>query len=84
MKIKYLKNYCIDRLHSHSEELLYMTNPNYKTYFMSLDQEIMEMEGKISLTDNKKFLYCISFIGMYYIAYLGLLTHVILQSGKFH
>jgi hypothetical protein len=51
---------------------------------MSIDQEITEMEGKISLIDNKKFLYCISFIGTYYIAYLGLLTHVLLQSGKFH
>jgi hypothetical protein len=51
---------------------------------MPIDQEIQEMEGKILLIDNKKFLYCISFIGMYYIAYLGLLTHIVLQSGGFH
>lgn len=51
---------------------------------MKLDQNIKEMEGKILLSDNKKFLYCISFIGLYYIVFLGFLIHVILQSGGFH
>jgi hypothetical protein len=50
---------------------------------MELEKCIMEMEGKISLLDNKKFIYCASLIGVYYMAYLGFLTHVILQSGGF-
>ena len=51
---------------------------------MKIDQEIQEMEGKILLIDNKKFLYCITFIGLYYIVYISWLTHVILESGGFH
>ena len=51
---------------------------------MELEQCILEMEGKISLLDNKKFIYCAGVIGAYYIAYLGFLTHIILQSGGFH
>jgi len=51
---------------------------------MELDNCIKEMEGKISLLDNKKFIYCVSIVGAYYVAFLGFLTHVILQSGGFH
>jgi len=51
---------------------------------MPIDQEIKEMEGKILLIDNKKFLYCVGFIGIYYIVYLSLLTRIVLQSGGFH
>lgn len=51
---------------------------------MELEQCIREMEGKISLLDNRKFIYCVSAIGVYYIAYLGFLTRIILQSGGFH
>ena len=50
---------------------------------MQIDQYAAEMEGKISLLDNKKFLYAIGIIGAYYIAYLWYLTHIILQSGGF-
>jgi hypothetical protein len=51
---------------------------------MELEQCIQEMEGKISLLDNKKFVFCAGAIGIYYIAFLGFLTHVIIQSGGFH
>jgi len=50
---------------------------------MQIDQYAAEMEGKISLLDNRKFLYAIGFIGAYYVAFLGFLTHVIMQSGGF-
>ena len=50
---------------------------------MNLDQTIQEMEGKISLLDNKKFIYFAGVIGIYYVVYLGFLTHLILQSGGF-
>jgi hypothetical protein len=50
---------------------------------MYIEQYAAEMEGKISLLDNKKFLYAIGFIGAYYIAYIGYLTHIIIQSGGF-
>jgi hypothetical protein len=51
---------------------------------MNIDQDIQEMEGKILLLDNKKFVYCVSFIGLYYVAFLVFLTHTVLQSGGFH
>ncbi len=49
-----------------------------------MNQEIREMVGQALLIDNKRFLYCISFIGMHYITYPGLLTHIVLQPGKFN
>jgi len=55
-----------------------------KSYFMSLDETIKEMEGKISLLDNKQFIYYAGAIGIYYIAYLSFLTHIIIRSGGFH
>jgi hypothetical protein len=51
---------------------------------MKFDQDINEMEGKILLLDNKKFMYYISFIGLYYVAFIAFLTCVIVQSGGFH
>ncbi|MBN8852861.1 MAG: hypothetical protein J0H07_13465 [Sphingobacteriales bacterium] len=51
---------------------------------MSLDETIKEMEGKISLLDNKQFIYYAGAIGIYYIAYLSFLTHIIIRSGGFH
>ncbi|HMI61564.1 MAG TPA: hypothetical protein VK518_11655 [Puia sp.] len=51
---------------------------------MNIDQDIQEMEGKILLLDNKKFVYCVGFIGLYYITFIGFLTHVLLESGGFH
>jgi hypothetical protein len=50
---------------------------------MEINQYAEEMEGKVLLLDNKKFLFCISFIGAYYMAYLGFLAYVILQTAKF-
>jgi hypothetical protein len=50
---------------------------------MNLDQTIKEMEGKIYLLDNKKFIYCACAIGIYYIAFLGLLTHIVVHNGGF-
>jgi len=47
---------------------------------MPIEQYAKEMEGHILITDNKKFVYCISFIGLYYIAFLGFLTHVIIHA----
>jgi len=51
---------------------------------MDLNETILEMEGKISLLDNKKFIYCAGAIGIYYIAYISFLTHIIMRSGGFH
>jgi hypothetical protein len=46
---------------------------------MQYDQYNMEeMEGKILLTHNKKFLYCLGFIGLYYITFLFFLVRVII------
>jgi len=44
---------------------------------MKIDQCVKEMEGKISLLDNKKFIYCAGLVGIYSIAYLGFLAFVI-------
>ena len=41
------------------------------------------MNGQILLLENKKFVYWLSFIGLYYIAFIGFLTHLVLQSGGF-
>ncbi len=51
---------------------------------MNIEPQIQEMTGKILLLDNKKFIYCLSFIGLYYIAFIGFLTHLIVQGGGFH
>jgi hypothetical protein len=50
---------------------------------MNTEPEIQEMNGNILLLENKKFVYCLSFIGLYYIVFIGFLTHLILQSGGF-
>jgi hypothetical protein len=49
-----------------------------------MDQVIDEMEGKILLLENKKFVFCVGFIGVYYVSFLCFLAHVVLQSGGFH
>jgi hypothetical protein len=46
---------------------------------MPITEAIHEMEGKISLLDNKKFVYSAGFIGVYYVVYLGWLIHIISQ-----
>ena len=51
---------------------------------MQVEKCAKEMEGKILLLHNKKFIACISFIGAYYMAYLFFLTHLVIQSGGFH
>jgi hypothetical protein len=51
---------------------------------MPIEQYTKEMEGKILLLDNKKFIVCVSFIGVYYMAFICFLTHQLLQSGGFH
>lgn len=51
---------------------------------MPIEQAIDEMHGKISLLENRKFIHCIAAIGVYYVAWIGFLTHQILQSGGFH
>lgn len=51
---------------------------------MNMNQDIEEMEGKILLLDNKKFVYCVSFIGIYYVAFIVFLTRMLLVSGGFH
>ena len=61
--------------------------PDPKRCFMNFDQdiqEIKEMEGRISLLDNKKFVYSAGFIGLYYIAYITYLTCIVIQAGGFH
>ena len=47
---------------------------------MQIDQHMQEMEGKILLLDNKKFVYCLGFIGLYYIAFLSFLTCIIIHK----
>ena len=54
-----------------------------KNIFMNIDQDIEEMEGKILLLDNKRFVYCVSFIGIYYVAFIVFLTRMLLESGGF-
>jgi len=56
----------------------------FKIAFMPIEQQIREMEGKILLLDNKKFVAVISFIGLYYIAFIVFLTRTLLESGGFH
>jgi hypothetical protein len=51
---------------------------------MKIDQDVKELDGKILLLDNKKFVYCVSFIGLYYVAFIVFLAHTIVQSGGFH
>lgn len=51
---------------------------------MPIEQAIDEMQGKISLLENRKFIRCIAAVGVYYIGWIGFLTHHILQSGGFH
>ncbi|MBS1601848.1 MAG: hypothetical protein JST42_04215 [Bacteroidetes bacterium] len=47
---------------------------------MPIADAIHEMEGKISLLDNKKFLCCAAFICAYNITFLAFLTHVLLRA----
>jgi len=51
---------------------------------MNLDETIREMDGKISLLDNRKFIYCAGAVGLYYLAYIGFLTHIVIRTGGFH
>jgi len=46
---------------------------------MPIADAIHEMEGKISLLDNKKFLYCAGFVAAYNITFLAFLTHLVLH-----
>ena len=62
----------------------YNMSPKPKIICMPIEQHILEMEGKISLLDNKKFLYFAGLIGIYYIAYIGFMTYLLVQSGGFH
>jgi len=55
-----------------------------KNTFMPIEEQVQQMEGKILLLDNKKFVACISFIGLYYIAFIVFLTRMLLESGGFH
>jgi len=51
---------------------------------MPIEQAINEMQGKISLLENRKFVGCLSAVGVYYIAWIGFLAHDILRHGGFH
>jgi hypothetical protein len=50
---------------------------------MPIEESIREMEGKISLLDNRKFIGLISVIAAYSISWLSFLTYLIHQSGGF-
>ena len=52
-------------------------------YPMPIEESIREMEGKISLLDNRKFMVCCGLTVAYSLAWLGFLTHLIIQSGGF-
>ena len=47
---------------------------------MPITEAIQEMEGKISLLDNKKFLFSASLVGAYYLGFLGFLLHLIVNA----
>ncbi|HXB91425.1 MAG TPA: hypothetical protein VNU72_04015 [Puia sp.] len=51
---------------------------------MPIEQAIHEMHGKISLLDNRKFISCLSAVAVYYLVWIGFLTHHIIQTGGFH
>ena len=51
---------------------------------MPIEQAINEMQGKISLLDNREFIRCLVAIGMCYAGWICFLTHHILQTGGFH
>jgi hypothetical protein len=57
---------------------------NTQFIFMEMEKYLNEMDGKILLLDNRKFIFSIGFIGVYYVSYLCFLAHVIVQSGGFH
>lgn len=50
---------------------------------MPIEESIREMEGKISLLDNTKFVVSCILTVAYSLAWLGFLTHVIIRSGGF-
>jgi hypothetical protein len=50
---------------------------------MEMEKLLTEMDGQILLLENRKFIFSIAFIGVYYVSYLCLLAHVIVQSGGF-
>ena len=50
---------------------------------MPIEESILEMEGKISLLENRKFLRLLSLAGIYSIAWLSFLIHQIITSGGF-
>ncbi|MDR3711419.1 MAG: hypothetical protein P4L51_01285 [Puia sp.] len=47
---------------------------------MQYDLSIEEMKGKILLTDNKAFLYCVSFASVYYVSFLFFLLRTIVDT----
>lgn len=51
---------------------------------MEMEKCIKEMEGKILLLDNKKFVLSISLIGIYYVWFLGFLAYQILETTGAH
>ena len=50
---------------------------------MPIEESIQEMEGKISLLDNTRFVLSCILTAAYSLAWLGFLTHVIVSSGGF-
>lgn len=47
---------------------------------MPIAEAIREMEGKIYLLDNKKFLYSAGIVGIYYLSFLGFLAYTLLTT----
>jgi hypothetical protein len=45
---------------------------------MPIKEAIREMEGKVSILDNKKFIGWITIAAVYYLAWLGFLAYMIL------
>jgi hypothetical protein len=60
-----------------------VTLNNVKFDLMPIEESIREMEGKISILDNRKFIGLVGLLSVYAIAYLSFLTHLIIQSGGF-
>ena len=50
---------------------------------MPIEDSIREMEGKIFLFDNRKFIGLVSLVCIYYVAFLSFLAHLIIASGGF-
>lgn len=67
---------------------VYIQYPLFEPSFSNVKKDLMpieelghEMEGKISLLDNRVFIGLVSLVCVYYVAFLGFLTYVIIHKN---